>query len=87
MDEGRAGEAVVHYRQAIRLHRGEPRFHAALAEAAVAAGDLRGADRALERAISLSDGDARDAYRRAREALRERPPTPAGPGAGAGLLP
>jgi tetratricopeptide (TPR) repeat protein len=87
MDEGRAGEAIAHYRQAIRLHRGEPRFHAALAEAAVAAGDLRGADRALERAIALSDGDARALLQRTREALRERTQLPARPAAGPGLLP
>lgn len=91
MDEGRAGEAIAHYRQAIRLHRGEPRFHAALAEAAVASGDLRAADRALERAISLSDGDARALLQRTREALREAGhvpvQAPVRPAAGAGLLP
>lgn len=91
MDEGRAGEAIAHYRQAIRLHRGEPRFHAALAEAAVATGDLRAADRALERAISLSDGEARLRLQRTREVLRAAPhdpaPAQARPAAGAGLLP
>lgn len=60
--EGDFTQAIEHYQQAIRHHRDEHRFHAALARAYLASGDRDGAERALARAKSLSDGEAEASY-------------------------
>ncbi|QNP40570.1 tetratricopeptide repeat protein [Lysobacter solisilvae (ex Woo and Kim 2020)] len=60
---GAYGEAIVHYRQAIRLQPDEHRFHSALARAYLKDGDPRRAGKALKRAQALSDGAVRAAYR------------------------
>lgn len=65
-------QAIAHYRRAIRLHGGDHRFHAALAGALERSGDHASARKALKRAIALSEGASRDAYRERRAALRAR---------------
>lgn len=67
---GDYGRAIDHYLRAIRLHRGEHRFHAALARAYLKAGDTRRAGRALARAQALSAGSAHAAYRAQLQELR-----------------
>ena len=69
---GDFAQAIAHYRQAIRLHRGDHRFHAALAGVLERSGDRASAREALRRAISLSDGAARAAYRARIHELRDR---------------
>ncbi|MEZ5464984.1 MAG: transglutaminase [Lysobacteraceae bacterium] len=54
--------AIERYQLAIRYHRGEHRFHAALARAYLANGDREQAIRSLSRAQSLSEGDDEAAY-------------------------
>ncbi len=61
--EGRLDDAITHYRRAIRLHPGEPRFHAALAAAYLASGQPDLGRRALGRAWTNSRGALRDRYR------------------------
>lgn len=68
---GDPAQAISHYRQAIRLHRGDHRFHAALAGALQKSGDFAGAREALRRAATLSEGAARDAYRVRLRELRQ----------------
>ena len=68
---GDFARAIAHYREATRLHRGDHRFHAALAGALEKSGDLDGARESLRRAATLSDGATRDAYRFRLRELRE----------------
>lgn len=68
--QGNLAQAIDHYRSAVRLHSGEHRFHAALARACLAAGDLRCASLALNRARAVSQGDERASYRAQLDALR-----------------
>jgi Tfp pilus assembly protein PilF len=65
--------AIAHYRSAIRLHRREPRFHAALAQAYRRSGDNRAALLALARARDLSNGAARATYEAQLRAWRAGP--------------
>jgi len=65
MEEERNGDyaqAIVHYRHAIRLYRGEHRFYSALAQVYLKAGDPKRAGKALLRAQALSQGAIRAAY-------------------------
>jgi Flp pilus assembly protein TadD len=74
MDAERNGdyrEAIVHYRQAIRLQSGEHRFHSALARAYLKDGNPRRAGKALMRAHALSDGAVRAAYRAQLQDLKQ----------------
>lgn len=59
---GKAEEAARHYRQAIRLARGEHRFHFALARTYFAMGYPDRAGRELVRAHALTDGALRARY-------------------------
>lgn len=59
---GEYGQAVEHYRTAIKLHRRDHRFHAALANALQRLGDRDGARAAWQRAIALSEGAVRADY-------------------------
>lgn len=61
--------AIEHYEHAIRLHRDEPRFYAALAHAHALAGDTRQAIKALTRAEWLSTDTARADYKSQIDAL------------------
>jgi Flp pilus assembly protein TadD len=73
VEDEQAGDyphAIEHYQRAIRLHADEPRFYAALSHAYQQSGDIRHAIRALGRAEWLSEGPARDEYRRQLELLR-----------------
>lgn len=71
---GDFANAVAHYRRAIKLHRGDHRFHAALANALQRSGDTARARDALERAMTLSEGATRASYRERLLALRDREP-------------
>jgi Flp pilus assembly protein TadD len=74
MDYERLGnyvQAIEHYRRAIQLHRGEHRFHSALAHAYLRAGDTRRAARALMQAQYLSEGPTRAAYQAERKRLQQ----------------
>jgi len=62
--------AIDQFRRAIQLHRGEHRFHAALAGAYLQLGKPREAREALRRALDLSSGDDRQAYQGRFEQLR-----------------
>lgn len=59
---GDDAQAIVHYRRAIRLYRGEHRFYSALAKAYLKVGDPKRAGKALLRARALSEGATRAAY-------------------------
>ena len=72
--DGNHAQAVRHYRRAIRLHAGEHRFYSALARAYLAAGNARGAGRALRRAQALTDGATRAAYRAQLQELKSTDP-------------
>lgn len=64
--------AANYYRRAIRLHRDEPAFYLGLARAYTQSGDLRRAKRALSRATSLKDENARRALQAKNEERRQR---------------
>lgn len=73
LDAERNGEyprAITQYRRAIRLHRGEHRFHSALARAYLLTGDARRAASALVQASRYSDGAIRAAYQDELQELR-----------------
>jgi len=58
--QGDYAGAVRHYRWAIRLYGGDPRFYLGLAHAYQQLGEERRARRAMNRAAALSRGNARD---------------------------
>lgn len=69
-NQGALAEAIGHFRMAARLRPEEHRFHAALARACQAAGDLRCAAQALNRARTVSRGETRAQYQAQLDALR-----------------
>ncbi len=73
MQYERAGDypqAIRHYRRAIRLYPEEHRFYSALARAYLHNDEPRRAAKALARALALSDGATRAAYRAELDRLR-----------------
>ena len=58
--QGDYAGAVEHYRQAIRLYDGDPRFYFGLAHAYQQLGEERRAQRAMNRAAALTRNNARD---------------------------
>lgn len=73
LDAERNGDlprAITQYRRAIRLYRGEHRFHSALAHVYLLAGDARRAASALVQASRYSEGAVRAAYQDELQQLR-----------------
>ncbi|MFC0679422.1 tetratricopeptide repeat protein [Lysobacter korlensis] len=70
---GQYDRAVGHYRNAIRLHEGEHRFHSGLARVYLLLGHSRRAEKSLTRAHELSQGSVRDRYLAKLESLRMQP--------------